>query len=186
MKNQWNVIKLGQILDIENLREDPPWERGMFKYWGNGNVEYVEKEQIEGSLARWMHPKFKDSFYTVKSAVEDVIKEKLYPTYYYDRFYFKNQELTKHTDRGSCEISVSLHISSNIDYDWPIFFEVDGKKISATLDPGEGILYKGIELPHWRDKLIGDKNSYFHQIFFHYVRANGNYIEHAFDNAQVH
>ena len=185
MNNNWNVIKLGKVLDVENLIESPPWERGVFTYWNNGNVEYREQEQIDGSLARWMHPKYKESFYIVKATVEDIIKEKLYPTYYYDRFYFKNQELKKHTDRGSCEISVSIHISSNIEYDWPIFFDVNEKEVSSSLKPGEGILYKGIEVPHWRNKLIGDKNSYFHQVFFHYVRANGNYLEHAFDRAKL-
>lgn len=31
MNNNWNVVKLGKILDVENLIESPPWERGMFK-----------------------------------------------------------------------------------------------------------------------------------------------------------
>jgi len=59
------------------------------------------------------------------------------------------------------------------------------------LKPGDGLLYKGCERPHWRDAMPGiptipnkkkfwnffKKNEqdelYYHQIFFHYVLANG-------------
>ena len=61
---------------------------------------------------------------------------------------------------------------------------VPGENRSLVLKPGDGILYKGCERPHWRDampglnkkknkKLFGKKTSetetYYHQIFFHYV-----------------
>ena len=51
------------------------------------------------------------------------IERKLYNTYYYDRFYFSGQQLTKHTDREACEISVSIHINTNLEENWPIYFK---------------------------------------------------------------
>ena len=53
--------------------------------------------------------------------LEEAIGRKLYNTYYYDRFYYPGQELTRHADRDACEISVSVHVSTNLegkDADW--------------------------------------------------------------------
>ena len=134
--------------------------------------------------------------------LEKIIGRKLYNTYYYDRFYYPGQELTKHADRDACEISVSVHVSTNLegkDADWPFQIKtpdtytdkkkttvlVPGENRSAILKPGDGLLYKGCERPHWRDpmptpkaknKLFGKTDEveyYYHQIFFHYVLADG-------------
>ncbi len=182
--SDWSLINLGKIIDVSDFIEPPPWERGRFAYSKFGVVDYSVDEQIDGALARWGHPKFKRTFIKIKKIVEEVLGEKIYPTYYYDRFYFKGCQLEKHVDRGACEISISMHISTNATYDWPLYFQVNDKVIPVTPKAGEAVLYKGIEFEHWRDPLEGDRNTYFHQIFFHYVRANGNYIEHAYDRCQ--
>ena len=52
-----------------------------------------------------------------------------------------------------------------------------GKEVSVNLEPGDGMIYKGCERPHWRKpmpdektKIFGKKKElYYHQIFFHYV-----------------
>lgn len=41
------------------------------------------------------------------------------------RIYLKGEELTRHKDRPSCEISGTLCIDDN---DWPIYLEPDKKK----------------------------------------------------------
>ena len=106
--------------------------------------------------------------------LEEIIGRKLYNTYYYDRYYFPGQELTKHADRDACEISVSVHVSTNLegkDADWPFWIKtpdiyldkkkttvlVPGEQRSLTLKPGDGLLYKGCERPHWRDLCLGCK-----------------------------
>ena len=64
----------------------------------------------------------RDRYRTIHSGVrrklEKVLGRKLYNTYYYDRYYFPGQELTKHADRDACEISVSIHISTNLPDDY--------------------------------------------------------------------
>ena len=53
--------------------------------------------------------------------LEKELGRKLYNTYYYDRFYFPGQALTRHADRDACEISVTVHVSTNLegkDADW--------------------------------------------------------------------
>ena len=33
----------------------------------------------------------------------------------------------------------------------------------------------------FRDAMKGNKDSYYHQVFFHYVRRNGHCVQHAYD-----
>jgi hypothetical protein len=61
--------------------------------------------------------------------------------------------------------------------------------MSLELEPGDGVLYKGCDCLHWRDPMPGKypkifsrlDNSYYHQIFFHYVLADGYRCEFAKD-----
>jgi len=182
--SDWYAIPVKGIIDASEYKQEIPVERGMLKYDKRGNIYMhdLTEKQVAGSVARYGVPYLKPAHQDIQQAVQRVIGEKLYPTYYYDRFYFKGQELTRHTDRGACEISVTVNISHNLDYDWPIYFELpDGRVEEFTMQPGDGVIYHGITLPHWREPMKGDRSSYFHQCFFHYVRANGLYLEHAFD-----
>ena len=182
--SDWGVLYLKNLIDVEQYIENVPLERGEIKYGPDSMISWKTEElQVKGSLSRYNHPKFKKLYYDVKNIVEEIIQEKLYPTYYYDRFYFKGQELKRHLDRDACEISVSLHISNNLKYDWPIWFHTDGNDIPLITTPGDAVLYKGIEIPHWRESMMGDFKSYYHQIFFHYVRRDGIHVHNAFDKA---
>jgi len=186
-KGNWSLIRLRNLIpDAKSLYEEPSKDRGKFGYDKNGAIKdwYQFDPQVQGSFARYNYPKFRTCHYQIKSVVEKVIGEKLYPTYYYDRFYFKGQDLKPHKDRESCEISVSMHISTNADYDWPIYFMQGDETVSvATGKPGDAVLYKGCELEHWREPLIGNKNTYYHQIFFHYVRRDGYNVHYAYDTS---
>ena len=180
----WSVIKLEKLFDPTKLIEPIPWERGNYTYYRPGNVTVLNDEgQVDGSFSRYNHPKFKDAFYHIKSVVEKVMGEKLYPTYYFDRFYFKGSELKRHRDRDACEISVSFHIWNNLNYDWPLYFQGNNhpNPFLVTCNPGDGVLYRGMELDHWREPMKGNRTSCFHQVFFHYVRADGYCLHHDFD-----
>jgi hypothetical protein len=138
--------------------------------------------------------------------LEKAIGKKLYNTYYYDRFYNPGQALSNHADRPACEISVTVHVSSNLKDPWPIWIKTpdtysDDKKTeivekgenrSVILKPGDGMIYKGCERPHWREPMPGVKRNkirklfkkeelYYHQVFFHYVLADGIRANFAFD-----
>jgi hypothetical protein len=86
-------------------------------------------------------------------------------TYAFWRMYTVNADLTKHTDRESCEVSVTVMIGSD-GTPWPIF--IDGKE--CNLKPGDAAIYLGCELEHWREEFKGDWHA---QCFLHYVDANG-------------
>jgi hypothetical protein len=182
LPTNWEVVKISGIYPADEFVIPTPQERGIIHYRKSG-VEYENEEiQVKGSFSRYNHPCFKELHYKIKSVIEQMMGEKLYPTYYFDRFYFKGQELTRHKDRGACEISVTYNISSNLDYNWPIYFEgSSGKVIDITCNPGDAVLYRGCDLFHWRDPMKGNAKSCFHQAFFHYVRADGYYLQHAYD-----
>ena len=92
---------------------------------------------------------------------------KLIPTYSYLRVYKKGDELKRHTDRNSCEFSVTLTLMREPNEEiWPIYLETDIAH-KVELEEGDGLIYKGIESPHWRDKFEGSRLA---QVFLHYVR----------------
>ena len=107
--------------------------------------------------------------------VEQHTGVKLIPTYSYLRVYKKGDELKRHTDKDSCEFSVTLTLRREANEDvWPIYLDPfyengdlfhGGRKVN--LEEGDGLIYKGIETPHWRDKFEGSRLA---QVFLHYVR----------------
>ena len=185
-KDGYLVVK--DLWDKDELYHPLPELRGQLNYWDN-NVENFNhiplEQQVEGSLARYWHPQYRQIHTGIRRKLEETIGRKLYNTYYYDRFYFPGQELTKHADRDACEISVSVHISTNLKGEnakWPFMIKTpSGEERSLSLQPGDGLLYKGCERPHWREAMPGRRKRdlffsnpyYYHQIFFHYVLADG-------------
>lgn len=177
------------LLDITSLKEDVPKERGQITYHRADKFTHEpEEQQVNGSLSRWNHPKFKESHYQVKKSIEELLGIDLLKTYYYDRFYFVGQELTPHVDRTACEISVTIQISRNSKKPWPIWFETkEGKEVSVNMNDGDGVIYRGCDRKHWRNPLESNQNrlqkllkledkTYHHQIFMHYVNSQGPYV----------
>ena len=216
-KDGYFVIK--DLWDPDELYHPLAPIRGACEYWDKNPEHFTHtpvEPQVEGSLARYWHPQYRLIHTGVRKKLEEVIGRKLYNTYYYDRFYFPGQELTKHADRDACEISVSIHISTNLPddlKDWPFKIKtpdtytdetktqvlVPGEERSAVLNPGDGLLYKGCERPHWRDPMPGtplskktkgiwrrkqQEEQYYHQIFFHYVLQDGERAHCAWDKAR--
>jgi len=114
----------------------------------------------------------------VKPKMEKETGLKLYPVYSYGRIYKKGDELTRHKDRFSCEISVTMNLGGD---DWPIYvspkenvglpFSKPGitnyskaKGVKVDLKPGDMLIYKGCVLEHWREKFKGDE---YIQVFLH-------------------
>ena len=86
----------------------------------------------------------------------------LTPTYSYARLYKKGDILARHKDRPSCEVSCTLNLGGD---PWPIYMLSGKKKVEINLKPGDGLIYYGLELPHWRDAFKGKECS---QLFVHY------------------
>lgn len=110
--------------------------------------------------------------------IELVTGKKLLPTYSYARLYKNDNVLEKHSDRPECEISVTVQLGRSHHYAWPIY--MGGTRIDMA--EGDGVVYKGCDIEHWRDKCDGPPNYYSGQVFLHYVDANGPYANRVGDN----
>tara|TARA_R100001163_G_C5058714_1_gene195347 strand:- start:572 stop:1129 length:558 start_codon:yes stop_codon:yes gene_type:complete len=123
----------------------------------------------------WYNDPLMNSLLDVKlSIVEKESNLKLFPTYAYWRYYVFGGSLKKHTDRPSCEISVTTCIKKHDD--WPIIVE----GTSFELEEGDAVLYAGCTQKHWRPGVY--KGEGMAQVFLHYVNKNGNFTHHAYDN----
>jgi hypothetical protein len=114
--------------------------------------------------------------------VEENTGLSLYPTYSYYRLYKPGDDLLPHTDRPACEISLTINLgysyNTNIkDYSWDIW--VEGK--SFRTEPGDMVIYRGLEMNHWREPFAAGRNSWQAQAFLHYVDVNGPYAMCKFD-----
>jgi hypothetical protein len=137
-----------------------------------------DDDQVKNALAVMSHDII---FETIGERIwpflENILEEELIPTYSYARLYTNGNVLEPHTDRPACEISMSIQLGRSHHYAWPLYVN----KMRFDLAEGDAVLYKGCEAPHWRERCDGPEGYYSGQVFCHFVRANGPYINYAGD-----
>lgn len=150
------------------------------------NLLYIEQDKFCHSDSQVKNSFSYYSFYgfevLLDGLIKDIVKKEtllnIYPTYSYARIYYNNAEMEIHTDRDSCEISVTCCLDCD-DVSWPIgFINRQGEKIYIHQEQGDIIIYSGCELKHWRDKYEGQEQV---QVFLHYVNADGKYADEKYD-----
>lgn len=115
----------------------------------------------------------------IKPKIEAVVGLSLVPTYSLARIYTPESRLFKHVDRKACEISATVTVGyRNVESLWPIFVESDGKDVPVTLDIGDAMVYRGMDVPHWREPL---PQGAWCQLFFHFVDAHGELLCQTYD-----
>ena len=139
----------------------------------------IKDEQCPLSLAIYGDEEFEEVLENLAGFLSTTLGKKVLPTYCYARLYYKGEELKKHTDRPSCEISVTV----TLDHDknstiWPISM---GEPANISIKIGDGVIYKGCEIEHWRKPYKGKWQT---QAFFHCVDAEGEHKELVFDARQ--
>lgn len=132
----------------------------------------VYADTLMESLLHFMHPH-----------MEQHTGLNLFPTYAYYRVYRPGDELVRHKDRESCEISATVclgwkYITKTGNYNWGLYMEPD---IELNQDTGDVIIYRGCELDHWRKPFNVEPGSYQVQAFLHYVDVHGPYTDYFYD-----
>ena len=130
---------------------------------------YYESEldgQVVNTYASYSDIAMETLLLKCQPVMEKFTELKLYPAYTYARMYKKGDELKRHKDRFSCEISTTMFLGGD---EWDIYLEPSGKEgmkgLKVQLKPGDMLVYRGQELEHWREKFKGNECA---QVFLHY------------------
>jgi len=130
---------------------------------------YYEPEldgQVVNTYASYSDIAMETLLLKCQPVMEKFTELKLYPAYTYARMYKKGDELKRHKDRFSCEISTTMFLGGD---EWDIYLEPSGKEgmkgFKVQLKPGDMLVYRGQELEHWREKFKGNECA---QVFLHY------------------
>ena len=126
----------------------------------------AENEQLPNTYSQYSNMAMETLLLKCQPDMEKATGLKLYPAYTYARIYKKGDELKRHKDRFSCEISTTMNLAGD---DWPIYLEPSGetgkKGVKVDLKQGDMLVYSGCELEHWREKFKGKECI---QVFLHY------------------
>ena len=194
--NKFQVIKNALSYDISNF---------IFNYFllKRDAVAYMYNHNIihdNGLMGTWTDQQIPNTYSHYADPVMETLLVKmlpimkqhtgldLVPTYSYARLYKNGDELKRHKDRPSCEISTTLNLGGDI---WPIFIDGTGadtvideyKNIhkpnapagtEVLLDVGDMLVYSGCDLEHWRKPFEGQVCG---QVFLHYNHLNGPFAD---------
>jgi hypothetical protein len=141
-------------------------------------------EQVPGAYSCYGDIMMDMLLVNFKPIMEQATGLLLRENYSYARIYKNGHILKRHKDRLSCEISTTLNLGGD---PWPIYVEPDAslgghdngvyvssnsKGIQINLNPGDMLIYRGIELEHWREPFQGNECV---QVFLHYNDINNPY-----------
>jgi len=135
--------------------------------YDNGMLGTWTDDQIPNTYSHYADPVMETLLVKVLPVMQKETGLDLIPTYSYARAYKKGDELKKHKDRPSCEISTTINLGGD---PWPIFIE--GTKV--LLEVGDMLVYSGCELEHWREPFDGNICG---QVFLHYNHVNGPFAD---------
>lgn len=165
-KNKYKYVK--NMLSSDMVEFLSSWSLNHFKINGDSqaplsSVHHSNQAEIYQHIIHFLLP-----------IMEKETELKLKPIYSYNRIYLPGSVLERHNDRPSCEISASITLKyhyENKSYRWPLFMD----ETPIIIESGDGVIYKGVEIPHWRPIFSQPKECWHHQLFIHYVDLNGPY-----------
>ena len=143
-----------------------------------GHYEDPVNGQIPNTYSQYSNIAMETLMLKCQPKMEEATGLELYPAYTYARIYKKGDELKRHKDRFSCEISTTMNLGGD---DWPIYLspnenvgipngknitpESNAKGVKVDLKQGDMLVYSGCELEHWRKPFKGKECI---QVFLHY------------------
>ena len=143
------------------------FDNGMFGTW--------KDPQIPNTYSHYADHVMETLLVKVLPVMKNETELDLCPTYSYARLYKHGDELKRHKDRPSCEISTTINLGGD---PWPIFIEPSGEEgkpgTKVLLEVGDMLVYSGCDLEHWREPFDGNICG---QVFLHYNHVNGPFAE---------
>lgn len=125
-------------------------ENNYFGPLGDGQVDRrmaIHNETVTASL-----------HHRLAKLVSLITGEELQASYAYLGCYLGGAVLERHIDRAQCQYNLSIVFDmsdeeGNPVEPWPIYLQVKNKPVAVNLEIGSGLLYRGTDIEHWRDKL---------------------------------
>jgi hypothetical protein len=125
--------------------------------------------------------------------ISRIVGKELLPTYDYLRIYREGDICRVHSDRYSCEHSLSLTLDYSDGETWDLEMEKArtepssrveadfgaGAHASLTMNVGDAVLYQGVHHRHGR--VTPNRNAWSAHLFLHWVDRDGPYRDEAFD-----
>ena len=162
-----NYVPLGNLIHPFNLAALRRYYRyairqGLIRLGDEqSSLRYVAHNEC---VARYFH-------HQMTRAVAAIVGQPIKPSYVYLASYLGGAELKKHRDREQCEFSVTLCLDYSpepkLATPWPIRLDTSEGTVTAYQALGDGLVYRGTQVPHYRDALAEGHTST--SIFFHYV-----------------
>lgn len=135
---------------------------------------YLSDGQVPLRYAMHREPLMAFYHHQIRALFEAVAGEPIKCSYPYFGAYRNGADLEKHTDREQCEWTASLLIDElprpeGIS-EWSLVLELpDGTCTPMLMGIGDGSIYLGRKLPHYRDAFTGELMTCH---FYHYVKAD--------------
>jgi hypothetical protein len=117
----------------------------------------------------------------IRPEISRLVGFDLAPTYSFTRRYTKGDVLARHIDRDACEISVSASIEIPKGAPPSVLFlkPPDAEETSVEMLEGDGCVYAGNEVEHWREPFQVDG---YIQLFLHFIpKQSRHYPKMMFD-----
>ena len=166
-----DIVQL--TLDNWKVFEENEMFSGVFKNEAvtSGLDHNVPEETLYKSFGSYCFPPAIGLHLYVKEKLKDFLDIRLKETYPFARKYIRDSYMRRHIDRAACEISITTCLDYKTDNKNPWEICLDAKNmVQCSLDVGDILIYRGIDIPHWREKLKGD---YSYHIFLHYYDMDG-------------
>ena len=175
-------VKVENLINEQDLKSYCDF---LLDYCENNPVaKRTEKHDLLSPDQRFIsrHPVFEMLLEKLTPKVSEITGKTLLPTYSYGRSYKPGAFLGVHSDRDVCEYSMTLCLGRD-GTPWPIYMAKDasnrGSAPGFDLDTGEALIYKGIDMLHWREEFEGEWQA---QIFLHWVDADGPYADRKYED----
>jgi hypothetical protein len=145
------------------------------------NQEFFKDEQCPSSLSLAGDPALDALLEWLRPEISRLVGLDLTPTFSYARIYAQDEVLVRHTDRPACEIglTVALEVPEGAPPSVLCLSPPGLPDASIEMAEGDGCLYAGTEVAHWRDAFPCDG---YVQVFFFFINTHGRYFpDYAYD-----
>ena len=152
--NKYQVIKKAISYELANFVFNYfLLKRDAVKWMYNNNITYDTEmlgtwtdKQIPNTYSHYGDQVMETLLVKVLPVMQQETGLDLCPTYSYARLYKHGDELKRHKDRPSCEISTTVNLGGD---PWPIFIEPSGELgkegTKVLLEVGDMLVYSGCE-----------------------------------------